>query len=338
MVSKIFILMLSLVVQIPSSFAHIFDPIVIAIEELRNATYLVTIKGASSKKGGATLIPPETCKLMEGDTGVKAPHIEQKNMLWLINFAWECKNPLQGGQALRISNSRFLGDLVVRFKSIDEPWASQAYTAGSDDVFIPQAKGKHSGLKSYFSLGFEHILEGWDHLLFILALCLLAFGLKTLTLVISSFTVGHTISLFLSAGGVWVVPSLFVEIMIALSIVLLARDVLQQNKKTSLIQSHPYLIAIIFGLIHGLGFANNLINIGISQDNLVSSIFGFNLGVEFGQLLFMAVAIGLINNPLAHQLTDKIPKLRMIFRRESLAVLIGLIGSFWFFERITGVL
>lgn len=175
--------------------------------------------------------------------------------------------------------------------------------------------------QAYFTLGVEHILSGWDHLAFVLALCLIARG-RHLVALVTAFTVGHSLTLALAVVG-WVsVPIPAVEACIALSIAFVAREVLRPAPG----QYRGVPVALLFGLLHGLGFASALNEIGFGQGELLVGLVSFNIGVEVGQLLFVGLVLllALIARPLALPLQA----------RAATACVLGSLGMFWTFERV----
>lgn len=146
----------------------------------------------------------------------------------------------------------------------------------------------------YFKLGVQHIVPaGLDHILFIVSLCLLSSNIKTILWQATAFTVAHTVTLALSVKGVIAAPGYIVEPIIALSIVFVAIEniILKELKPWRII------IVFLFGLIHGMGFASVLNNIGLPPDRFASSVLFFNLGVEMGQLLVIAAVFILLIIP-----------------------------------------
>ncbi len=142
---------------------------------------------------------------------------------------------------------------------------------------------------SLFAVGVRHVLSGWDHLLFVFGLVLLVAGLRALVLAVTAFTVGHSGSLALAVLGGVTAPSAAVEALIALSVLLLARELVVDGD--SLTKRKPWLAAGGFGLVHGLGFAGALSALGLSGAAAVWPLITFNLGVEAGQLGFVAVVL-----------------------------------------------
>jgi hypothetical protein len=144
----------------------------------------------------------------------------------------------------------------------------------------------------YFGLGWEHILFGIDHLLFVAGLLLLVHGAGTLVKTITAFTVAHSITLGVAALGYVRVPAAPVEAAIALSIVLLARElVVGTAGRVHLIHRRPWIVAFVFGLLHGFGFAGALGDLGLRAGDVPLALLFFNLGVEAGQLAFVRAAL-----------------------------------------------
>ena len=183
--------------------------------------------------------------------------------------------------------------------------------------------GAASKFVFYLGLGVEHIIGGIDHLLFLLALLALSTSLWLTVKIVTAFTVAHSITLSLAALGMVDVPSSLVEPLIAASIVWVAVE----NLVAPAGAGRRWLIAAVFGLIHGLGFASALAELGLSRDTLVGALIGFNVGVELGQLAFVAVVMP----PLVWASRPRrLPRLPQI-----LSGAVALIGIVWFVQRIT---
>ena len=141
-------------------------------------------------------------------------------------------------------------------------------------------------------LGVEHILTGVDHLLFVLCLILLVPDIRKLLLTVTAFTIAHSITLAAASLGFVNVPTAPVEATIALSIVFLASELLRDpHQRSDITQTYPWLVAFSFGLLHGLGFAGALAEIGLPHGQIPLALFSFNVGVELGQLAFIAAVL-----------------------------------------------
>ena len=144
----------------------------------------------------------------------------------------------------------------------------------------------------YLTLGVDHILGGVDHLLFVLALLLLVRGSTLLFKTITAFTVAHSLTLALAALGVLNVPGAPVEAVIALSILFLACEIVRtRGGEIGLTARYPWVVAFTFGLLHGLGFAGALAEVGLPETAIPLALLFFNVGVEVGQLLFVVAAL-----------------------------------------------
>ena len=177
----------------------------------------------------------------------------------------------------------------------------------------------------YVGLGVEHILGGIDHLLFLLALLRAGHGLWQTVKIVTAFTVAHSITLSLAALGMVEVPSSIVEPLIAASIVWVAVE----NLVAPAGAARRWLIAGVFGLIHGLGFASALVELGLSRDVLLQALVGFNIGVELGQLAFVAVVLP----PLVWaSRPGRLPRLPQV-----LSAIVALVGAVWLVERVLAV-
>lgn len=214
----------------------------------------------------------------------------------------------------------------VKQLSGDNELSSQLYDADDDIISVPivfvasNANG-FDIFMNYLSLGVEHILIGIDHLAFIIGLCLLASRWQ-LVKVITAFTVGHSITLAFSMYGLVNVPIAPIEACIALSIVFVA----YKSLKPSAGLAHGIAITLLFGLLHGLGFASVLSDIGVPLGQLPMALLSFNIGVELGQILFVALLLS------CGWLLSKVISVKQM--TTSLAFIIGSAGAFWTIERV----
>jgi hydrogenase/urease accessory protein HupE len=184
-------------------------------------------------------------------------------------------------------------------------------------------------LATYLRLGVEHILLGYDHLLFVLALVLFVGQWRRLLVTATAFTAAHSITLSLAALGIVHVPVPPVEALIALSILLLAVELLQARDDPSRAAGlRPASLAFAFGLLHGLGFASALADIGLPQHEIPLALFAFNLGVEVGQVTFIAALLGA--GWLARGLAA--PRRRQAYTAATYAI--GGLAAFWTIDRI----
>ena len=182
--------------------------------------------------------------------------------------------------------------------------------------------------RAYTVLGVEHILSGFDHLMFVIALLFLVGFNRKLLFTITAFTAAHSLTLALSALGLLTLRSPPVEATIALSIVLVAAEALHGQQTLS--RRLPAVVAFLFGLVHGLGFAGALAEIGLPQKHLAIALLTFNVGVEIGQLLVVCLAFGL------YRAFARRPK--FVVARTPALYFIGTVAAYWSFTRIVAIL
>jgi hydrogenase/urease accessory protein HupE len=227
----------------------------------------------------------------------------------------------------------------VRIDRLNGETSTTRLTPASPSFEVPAAQGWEQVAAAYLWLGVEHILFGVDHLMFVLALILLVRGWRRILLTVTAFTVAHSITLGAATLGYLNVPGPPVEAAIALSIVLVAVEIVNVSRgQESLTARIPWLIAFAFGLLHGLGFAGALSEVGLPGHAIPVALLFFNIGVELGQLTFVVAVIALlaILRPLwlgvVRADTGWSPALPMI----GSAYCIGAIASFWLIERVYG--
>ena len=224
-------------------------------------------------------------------------------------------------------------DVLLLVQLQDGSQHSAILRPGSPEFTIPLQASKLKIAGDYWLMGTVHILEGVDHLLFVLALLLIVVGFGELLKAVTAFTVAHSITLALATLGMVHVPAAPTEAIIALSILFLATEIVHKhNGQISLTERYPWVIAFVFGLFHGLGFAGALSEIGVPQHEVPLALFMFNVGVETGQLLFIAVVISLI--ALLKRLRLSAPECAW----RVLPYSIGSLAAFWTIDRVMSFL
>ena len=192
---------------------------------------------------------------------------------------------------------------------------------------VPDSRGGLAIAGTYIALGVEHILSGADHLLFVISLLFLVGFQRRLVWTLTAFTASHSITLACSALGLLTLRPPPVEACIALSIVLVSAEAL--HHRDTLSRRWPAVVAFLFGLVHGLGFAGALKDIGLPQDHIFGSLLGFNVGVELGQFLVVALAWGLVQIPRRLPLSAKL--------RTATLYGIGTVATYWSLARIVAI-
>jgi hydrogenase/urease accessory protein HupE len=251
------------------------------------------------------------------------------DMAMISTFAVTCKGAL-AGHSIGLSNfSAAQTDVLVRVAPLGRPVQALRLTAAAPSVEIAAKPDAWQVARTYFVIGIEHIIFGYDHLLFVVALVLLLTGFRTIAIAVTAFTVAHSITLIGTTLGFLGLPQRPVEAIIALSIVFLAVEIVKKKDGTPRLSERvPWVVAFLFGLLHGFGFAGALKEIGLPESDVPTALLTFNLGVEAGQLLIVGATIGflLALRRLQPNWT------RPIIRVSSYAI--GAIASMWLLERV----
>ena len=223
--------------------------------------------------------------------------------------------------------------MLLRIELLDGSTHSTILRPNEPTFEIPARESKKEVALAMYRMGVVHILGGYDHLLFLLALMLIVTGFWRLVKTITAFTVAHSITLALATLGVVNFPTAPTEAVIALSIVFLAAEVIRmRNGEVVLTERYPWVVAFGFGLIHGLGFAGALSQIGIPEHEVPLSLLMFNLGVETGQIAFVTVVAFALAG--IRRLPITLP--RGAWRLAPYAI--GGLATFWTIQRLVGML
>ncbi len=235
------------------------------------------------------------------------------------------------GQSLYIEGlERTMVDVLVSVEYLNGEKASLMLKPDDNQAVFPGVTTKWNVIRTYTTLGVEHILFGVDHLLFVLALMIITRGLMKIIKTITAFTLAHSITLSLAVLGFVNFPGPPVEAVIALSIVFLALEIIKnQQGQQTLTGRKPWLVAFTFGLLHGLGFAGALADVGLPQTEIPLALGFFNIGVELGQIAFVLV-VALLLNLFATRISWP------VVLKKFPAYAIGSVSAFWLIERIAG--
>jgi len=221
-------------------------------------------------------------------------------------------------------------DLLLRLEFLDSTSQSKLLNPLHHSYTIKENASSMQIIQTYTWLGITHILLGFDHLLFVFALLLIVKNVRRLLWTITAFTLAHSITMAGATLGVVHIPQQPVEAIIALSILLLAMEIIHEKQgKVGLASRYPWMIAFIFGLLHGFGFAGALAEIGLPNQAITLALIFFNIGVELGQLMFVATVV------LVALLLQRLNYPRFMKKVEMFVVYaIGGISAFWMIERI----
>ena len=303
--------------------AHESRPVYLqlTLEEGGLVRALLKVPALGDRRLGLYLGLPTDCKQTNESS------VSLINNAYTERSTYRCEQSLFGRAVAIDGLASTLTDVLVRVQRADGSTQVARLTPSSPSFQVEAVPGNLSLAITYMTIGMKHILLGIDHLLFVLALLLVARDLRTLVWTITAFTVAHSLTLAAATLGFVNSPQDPVEVVIALSIVFMAGEI---ARDTSIAWRRTWSVAFAFGLLHGLGFAGALSEIGIPENAVPLALLFFNIGVEIGQLAFIfAVLAGI------HLLRRWAP-LRPAAARIAIAYGIGTIASFWTIQRVVG--
>jgi hypothetical protein len=303
--------------------AHALGLIRARLVELSSSQYAVEIKlPVAAEAEGRTLGVPERCRIARSEV------LRSTSAMPELHLLVDCRGePLSGDDVLKFP-------WLVQGAFVSVEWRGRQpigrfFDGTTTGVTVPAAalapsadRGPVEVARRYLALGVEHILTGWDHLSFVLALCLVASGWRLLRLV-TAFTVGHSLTLALAAAGAVHRPTAPTEAAIALSIAFVAREA-SRGRTMSM---HGAGLVFAFGLLHGLGFAAALAQSGIGRSEFFLGLLTFNAGVEAGQLMFVAAVLSVACIGARLSLERRVQLAR------TTAYAVGILGAFWTLQR-----
>ena len=318
----------------PGARAHIFGPALLELKETAEGHFAARWKEPAVRARGTSLRPV----LPTGCTGMGMPEVrsDPTNLNagavaeWTVSCAGGLVGKTLGVEGLDISQTSAL----LRIAFADGRLVRRVLTPTAPAFTVPEREGTLGLAMSYGALGVEHIATGWDHLTFVLGLTVLVVGRRRLLVTITAFTLGHSVTLALAALGFVQVPQELTEAIIALSIVSLAMELARtaMGGEPGILSRKPGVMASLFGLFHGLGFAGALSEIGLPEGEIPLALFSFNVGIELGQLGFIAIVLfswALLRHvpvDFAGRLARSVP-----------AYAIGTVAAFWFIQRSVAV-
>lgn len=307
--------------------AHVFAPSLLELREISGGSgrnvMAVRWKQPRARVAGSQLTPvlPEDCVQDEPQSVIEGTGLVST---WTV----ECRESLVGRKVSVLGISGSGADVLLRVVMEEGPTINHVLKPGQSEYLIPERQSILSITSDYVQLGVEHILSGWDHLLFVLGLVLLVGRGRALLWTITAFTAGHSITLGLAALGMVRFSPGPIEALIAFSIYLLAIELVRSQKgQWTLMQRMPWIVAGGFGLLHGLGFAGALMEVGLPESEIPLALLSFNIGIELGQLLFVALVIA------GWSVLGAVPFSWPNWVRYTPAYAIGTLAAYWFFER-----
>ena len=329
---------LILAVGSQTASAHRLSPAFFGLTETAANVFQVQWKVSISGGLAATLEPqvPAGCSLSAAVRTYVVADVR------LQHAQMTCPEGLAGRQFEVDGLPQTQTDVLVRVDYLDATSYNHRLTPDAPRLVIPDRPSSVDVITTYLVLGVEHILLGIDHLLFVLALLLLVRGVGRLVATVTAFTVAHSITLGAATLAFVRVPSAPVEAMIALSILFLASELARRRiaapsgpagpvQGEDLMTRFPWIVAFSFGLLHGFGFAGALTEVGVPQHAVPLALLFFNVGVEIGQLLFIAgvLVLGWLIRRTALPIPSAWPR--------AAAYGIGIVAAFWVWERTLAI-
>ncbi len=271
--------------------AHALQPGYLEVRLIEGDVYAVMwrIPAVNSRPLDIAAILPESCAVRAG------PDPDWDGRAYVARWTTRCAGGLEGGEVRINMLEQTRTDVLVRYDFADGRGETHRLTPDNTSFQIPEQPNAMEVVHAYLVLGFQHILSGVDHLVFVLALLLLVKGVRLLILTVTAFTVAHSLTLAGATLGYINLPGPPIEAVIALSIMFVASEIIHARQgHPGLTQKYPWVVAFTFGLLHGFGFAGALTEIGLPESSIPIALLFFNVGVELGQLFFIAIVLAII--------------------------------------------
>lgn len=307
------------------ALAHGLTPALLALRELGGGRYEVMWRSSILRLPGTNVRPALPARCHETSTPAPADDNERQGFRWTI----DCGPAGLAGESITVEDLALAKiDALLRIERRDGATIQSVLTARAPSFAVPAEPSRWDVLRGYTYLGVEHILTGPDHLLFVFGLLLLVSARRLLVKTITAFTLGHSITLSAAALHLATVPSRPIEVLIALSVLTLAVELARDATNETLLRRFPWAMALLFGLLHGFGFAGALAETGLPSGDIPLALLSFNLGIEAGQLAFVGVvlAAGALS-------TRALPAVAPRSLRPAVYAM-GILSAFWCFERV----
>jgi len=309
----------------PDVSAHPLAPALLEIHEEPDGRLSVAWKTSLLKVPGSDLRPllPDACEPV--GQAVATESVDSVTTRWTVDCGGQ---PLVGARIAINDLEGAKTDVLARVQLADGRVVNRVLRASAPELVVPERESTLAVMRGYTRLGVEHILTGTDHLLFVFGLMMLVATTRSLIATITAFTLGHSITLSLAVLELARVPSGPVEVLIAFTVFLLAVELARgTDAPATLLRRYPWMMAAVFGLVHGLGFAGALREVGLPSGEIPVALFAFNVGIEIGQLAFVLVL--LVVARLAGSLIERLPR----WRDAVPAYVLGSLAAAWMFER-----
>jgi len=322
------VLVLALLAVASDAFAHDARPAYLEISQTSPARY--DLLWRTPVLSGMRL--PVFLTLPQGVHNATEPHTQELSDSLVERRVIEAPDGLAGKRIEFTGLQGTIADVLVRVRLANGDTTTTLVRPSQPWVKIPASTdGPFTIAGAFVRHGIEHILGGYDHLLFVFALILIVRSTRALVWTVTAFTLAHSITLALATLGIVHVPGPPVEAAIAFSIVLLASEIVRTRRgEASLTARWPWVIAFCFGLLHGFGFASALSEIGLPRGDIPLALFAFNVGVELGQLAFIGTILGTLS--IARRLGMPAFVERHFTRAAPYGI--GTLAGFWFVGRV----
>jgi len=327
------VLLISSLIFSFSVFADEYRPAYLALKQTTEKTFDVVWKLPSTKQNQVLNL---SVQLPNDVTLIKPKSIRPAGAATIEQFSISSDSGLIGSDITISGLKNAPTEVLVRIQWLSGVTETARLDANKTEFTVVGTPSFLYVVKTYLTFGFEHILEGFDHLLFVACLIFIAGTWRRILITITGFTVAHSITLTLSALGLVRLPIVAIESVIALSIVFLAREIMIKNEQT-LTWRFPITVSASFGLLHGFGFASALSEIGLPQTEIPAALLAFNIGVELGQIAFVG-ALLLIATVIKKIGFSTYIKQTLNYKKfeQTGALFIGVISMYWVIERVTG--
>jgi hydrogenase/urease accessory protein HupE len=322
---RIFLIVAALLLITTSLQAHESRPAYLEINQTTASRYEVIWH--TPVNAGVRL--PLVLKFPDEVRNVTEPALQERPGSLIERRLIETKDGLPGKRIEITGLQATITDVLVRVKGLDGLTQVTRLTPSSPSFIVEASPGVVEVARTYTVLGIEHILSGIDHLLFVLALLIITQGGWKLVKTVTAFTLSHSVTLTAVTLGFVNVPTRPVEAVIALSIVFVAAEILHWKRgRIGIAARAPWVVAFAFGLIHGLGFAGGLSDIGLPTGHIPTALLFFSLGVETGHFMFIGAVLSFI--ALVRRLNISVPS----WAEWLPPYAIGGIAMFWVIQRI----
>jgi len=313
---------------ISAAWGHALEPGYLELRQLDDNQYAVVWKKPMNQgvpMAIAVRLPSQCAPRGEGEPTWDGTAFFAR---WTAN----CAGGLEGGTVRIQGLENTSTDVLIRYTFANGITGTRRLTPADTSFVVPKQPDRLDVVRTYFAFGVEHILGGIDHLLFVLALLLLVKGFRRIFVTVTAFTVAHSITLAGATLGLVHMPGPPMEAAIALSIAFVAAEILHSRQgRPGLTERYPWIVAFTFGLLHGFGFASALTKVGLPQTEIPVALLFFNVGVEVGQLMFIAAVFA--SMWLARRVLGSIKLPQVNWASAIPAYVIGSLAMFWVMQR-----